>query len=114
MDTIKALVGLAALMALIFTVIRPLTQRFTAFLPSPPPPVPADDRFILSGSNLPVPMGISEGGDSPLATTNGNGDAKRRASPTKYEEQVNLARSIVNEDPARVAQVVRKWAMNNG
>jgi flagellar M-ring protein FliF len=114
MDAIKALVGLAALMALIFTVIRPLTQRFTAFLPPPPPPVPADDRFILSGSNLPVPMGISEGGDSPLATTNGNGDAKRRATPTKYEEQVNLARSIVNEDPARVAQVVRKWAMNNG
>lgn len=115
MDAIKALVGLAALMALIFTVIRPLTQRFTAFLPPPPPPpAPADDRFILSGSNLPVPVGVSDGGDSPLATTNGNGDAKRRATPTKYEEQVNLARSIVNEDPARVAQVVRKWAMNNG
>lgn len=115
MDAIKALVGLAALMVLIFTVIRPLTQRFTAFLPPPPPPpVPADDRFVLSGSNLPVPMGVSEGGDSPLVSTNGNGDAKRRTTPTKYEEQVNLARSIVNEDPARVAQVVRKWAMNNG
>jgi flagellar biosynthesis/type III secretory pathway M-ring protein FliF/YscJ len=46
--------------------------------------------------------------------SNGNVEAKRRATPTKYDEQVNLARSIVNEDPARVAQVVRKWAMNNG
>lgn len=115
MDAIKAMAGLAALMVLIFTVIRPLTQRFTAFLPPPPPPpVPSDDRFALTASNLPVPMGVSDGGDSPLAMSNGNVEAKRRATPTKYDEQVNLARSIVNEDPARVAQVVRKWAMNNG
>ncbi len=115
MDAIKAMVGLAALMVLIFTVIRPLTQRFTAFLPpAPPPPVPADDRFVFSGSSLPVPMGVGDGSDSPLAMSNGNAEIKRRATPTKYEEQINLARTIVNDDPARVAQVVRKWAMNNG
>lgn len=115
MDAIKAMVGLAALMVLIFTVIRPLTQRFTAFLPPPPPPpVPADDRFVFSGSSLPVPMGVGDGSDSPLAMSNGNAEIKRRATPTKYEEQINLARTIVNDDPARVAQVVRKWAMNNG
>ena len=115
LDAIKAVAGLAVLMVLIFTVIRPLTQRFTAFLPPPPPPpAPAADRFILGSSNLPVPMGSVDSGDSALATVNGNGDAKRRTTPTKYEEQVNFARSIVNEDPARVAQVVRKWAMNNG
>lgn len=115
MDAIKAMVGLAVLMVLIFTVIRPLAQRFTAFLPPPPPPpVPADDRFVLSGSSLPVPMGVGDGSDSPLAMSNGNAEIKRRATPTKYEEQINLARTIVNDDPARVAQVVRKWAMNNG
>lgn len=115
MDAIKAMVGLAVLMVLIFTVIRPLTQRFTAFLPpAPPPPVPADDRFVFSGSSLPVPMGVGDGSDSPLAMSNGNAEIKRRATPTKYEEQINLARTIVNDDPARVAQVVRKWAMNNG
>ena len=115
LDAIKALAGLAALMVLIFTVIRPLTQRFTAFLPPPPPPpAPAEDRFILGGSNLPVPMRTGDGADAALVVANGGSESTRRSTPTKYEEQVNLARSIVNEDPARVAQVVRKWAMNNG
>ena len=115
LDAIKAVAGLAALMVLIFTVIRPLTQRFTAFLPPPPPPpMPAEDRFMLTGSNLPVAIREGEGADASLVATNGGAGSPRRATPTKYEEQVNLARSIVNEDPARVAQVVRKWAMNNG
>lgn len=115
LDAIKALAGLAALMVLIFTVIRPLTQRFTAFLPPPPPPpAPAEDRFILGGSNLPVPVRTGDGADTALVVANGGSESTRRSTPTKYEEQVNLARSIVNEDPARVAQVVRKWAMNNG
>ncbi len=115
LDALKAVAGLAALMVLIFTVIRPLTQRFTAFLPPPPPPpMPAEDRFMLTGSNLPVPMRGGDAADAPLVAANGGNESPRRATPTKYEEQVNLARSIVNEDPARVAQVVRKWAMNNG
>lgn len=117
MDAIKALAGLIALLALTFTVIKPLTQRFTALLPPPPPP-PSEDSYFGS-SNLPAIVGgqavAGAQGEGALAVADVAGnELKRRTAPTKYEEQINLARSIVNEDPARVAQVVRKWAMNNG
>jgi flagellar M-ring protein FliF len=117
MDAIKVLAGLTALLALTFTVIKPLTQRFTALLPPPPPP-PSEDSYF-SGGNLPAIVGgqmvAGTQGDGALAVVDAAGnEIKRRAVPTKYEEQINLARSLVNEDPARVAQVVRKWAMNNG
>jgi flagellar biosynthesis/type III secretory pathway M-ring protein FliF/YscJ len=30
-----------------------------------------------------------------------------------YEEQINEARALVNQDPARVAQVVNSWVSGN-
>ena len=35
-------------------------------------------------------------------------------SATAYEDQIAQARALIGEDPARVAQVVKKWVSNNG
>lgn len=116
LDVAKIVAGLIALTLLMLMVIRPLTQRITAMLPRPPEPVEEeDDRFIPS-RNLPVVAGAGgEGGQPGTALAGANpSDTQRKKPITKYDEQVEFARQLVQEDPARVAQVVRKWAMSNG
>jgi len=116
LDVAKIVAGLIALTLLMLMVIRPLTQRITAMLPRPPEPAEEeDDRFIPS-RNLPVVAGAGgEGGQPGTAVAGANSsEAQRKKPPTKYDEQVEFARQLVQEDPARVAQVVRKWAMSNG
>jgi flagellar biosynthesis/type III secretory pathway M-ring protein FliF/YscJ len=97
-------------------VIRPLTQRITAMLPRPPEPADADDDRFIPSRNLPVVAGAGGEGGQPGTAVAGAGstEMQRKKAPTKYDEQVEFARQLVQEDPARVAQVVRKWAMSNG
>ena len=116
LDVAKIVAGLIALTLLMLMVIRPLTQRITAMLPRPPEPVEADDDRFTPSRNLPVVAGAGgEGGQPGTAVAGtGAGDVQRKKPPTKYDEQVEFARQLVQEDPARVAQVVRKWAMSNG
>jgi flagellar biosynthesis/type III secretory pathway M-ring protein FliF/YscJ len=37
-----------------------------------------------------------------------------RGSASAYEDQIAQARALVSEDPARVAQVVKKWVATDG
>ncbi len=110
-DVLKALAGLVALIVLIFTVIKPMVQRFNALLPAAPPP--PDANFMSSRLPVPVTQAVASAGSDTLPVSAASSEGGRRM-PTRYDEQIDLARSIVNEDPARVAQVVKKWAMNNG
>jgi len=116
LDVAKIVAGLIALTLLMLMVIRPLTQRITAMLPRPPEPVGEDDDRFIPSRNLPVVAGAAgEGGQVGTAIAGaGSGEPQRKKPPTKYDEQVEFARQLVQEDPARVAQVVRKWAMSNG
>jgi flagellar M-ring protein FliF len=116
LDVAKIVAGLIALTLLMLMVIRPLTQRITAMLPRPPEPVEEDEDRFISSRNLPVVAGAAgEGGQPGTAVAGANSAESQRKKPlTKYDEQVEFARQLVQEDPARVAQVVRKWAMSNG
>lgn len=113
LDALKALGGLVALLVLILTVIRPMVQRFNALLPAAAPQ--PDVSFVPT--RLPVPTtesGALAAAGAESALSGGAASEPRPRIPTRYDEQIDLARSLVNEDPARVAQVVKKWAMNNG
>lgn len=85
-DIAKLLAGLIVLLALVFTVLRPLIKGLLA-PPRPtymPPPALTDAATAAAGG---APGVI----------------------PMDYDSQIAQARSLVSQDPARVAQVVRTW-----
>jgi flagellar M-ring protein FliF len=85
-DIAKLLVGLIALLVLVLSVLRPLV------------------RGLLGG---PRPMQqlqavTAQAAALPAATADGK-------APLDYDGQVAAARSLVTQDPGRVAQVVKTW-----
>jgi flagellar M-ring protein FliF len=81
--------GLIAVLALIFMVLRPLT------------------RGLLEQSREQLP--ILSAMDPSHALPQGAGHAPQ----VGYEQQITQARTLVNQDPARVAQVVKTWVSND-
>lgn len=101
-DAAKMLIGLIVLLALVFTVLRPIVRQLAGTLGEGArlePDAPALPGAIASGGEggLPMPAGIAG-----------------RGSTSAYEDQIAQARSLVNDDPARVAQVVKKWVATDG
>jgi flagellar M-ring protein FliF len=100
--------GLILLVVLALTVLRPLIK---ALMPA------AQTLGLLGGPGGPgangaasaahpggVPQQLAPGSD---ARSGGHGTAA--APPIHYEQQITNARALVNQDPKRVAQVVRNW-----
>ena len=83
-DIAKLLAGLIVLLALVFTVLKPLIRGLLA------PPRPA---YVPPA----LPDGMAAAGNVPGVV------------PMDYDSQISQARSLVSQDPARVAQVVRTW-----
>jgi flagellar M-ring protein FliF len=94
-DAAKLLAGLIVLLVLILVVIKPLIRSLMT-----PPPLVA----------------LPNGGQSTSAgQSNGAGQqaGAELAQPKGYEQQIADARALVNQDPARVAQVVKTWVADN-
>lgn len=87
-DVAKLLAGMTVLLVLILSVIKPLIRSLMT------PPVVA----LPPGTN-------SEPGNE--------GQGRVALQGKNYEEQINEARALVNQDPARVAQVVNSWVTSN-
>jgi flagellar M-ring protein FliF len=97
-DFAKILAGLILALAMIFGVIKPMMRQ-----------VMAGGRGAGPGG----PAGPGQIGVDPGAM--GQGAALAMPSNTlAYEQQVAQARSMVAQDPARVAQVVKTWVSNDG
>jgi flagellar M-ring protein FliF len=88
-DIAKLLAGLIVLLTLVLTVLRPLIKGLLA------PPRPAY-----------VPPALTETASATPGNVSG-------AVPMDYDAQISQARSLVSQDPARVAQVVRTWVGND-
>lgn len=119
-DVVKVVAGLLALIVLALFVIRPLVQRFTEMLALPRTAEEDDEDFPAIRSSAGSPSaggsagGVASGSELAVAAAQAEPALRRRKGLSKYEEHVQAAKAMVDEDPARVAQVVRKWAMNNG
>ena len=84
LDVVKILAGLAVLVLLVLQVIKPLFKALAA---------PARAQFAsMEGQMQPMQM-LAAGAQAPIS----------------YEQQVADARTMVQSDPRRVAQVVKGW-----
>jgi len=86
-DIAKLLVGLIVLLVLVLAVLRPLVRGLLG--PSHAPRAPAP---------LPAP-----------AEADAQQEGELIERQVGYEERIEQARALVNQDPARVAQVVKAW-----
>jgi flagellar M-ring protein FliF len=87
-DIAKLLVGLIALLVLVFSVLRPLLRG----LLGAPRPVQQLQAMPMAAA-LPAALAADSGAPAPL----------------DYDGQIAAARALVTQDPARVAQVVKTW-----
>jgi flagellar M-ring protein FliF len=88
-DIAKLLVGLIALLVLVFSVLRPLLRGLLGV----PRPVQQLQAMPLATAALPAAVAADSGAPAPL----------------DYDGQIAAARALVTQDPARVAQVVKTW-----
>ncbi|AMN46598.1 flagellar M-ring protein FliF [Steroidobacter denitrificans] len=89
-DIAKLLAGLLVLLVLVLAVLRPLVRG----LLDPP-------RAPQASAPLPAPT------DAGAPAQGAQGELVDRS--IGYEERIEQARALVNQDPARVAQVVKTW-----
>jgi flagellar M-ring protein FliF len=92
-DIAKLVAGLIVLLVLVFTVLRPLVKGLLS--PSRPTfAAPAMEAAVAGGPR---------GGPGVASATS----ASNAAQPLAYEQQLAQARTLVGQDPKRVAQAVR-------
>jgi flagellar M-ring protein FliF len=89
-DIAKLLIGLVVLLVLVISVLKPLVRG----LLTPPPTQPTYMQPVLAdGTPMPQSAGTVPAVD--------------------YDTQISQARTLVAQDPARVAQVVKSWVGND-
>lgn len=91
-DTLKQILGVLLVLALAFGIVRPMLRNLMAG--------PATGGYLPGGG----------GGASGELLPAGAGPAVQAVS---FDDKVSAARNITGHDPARVAQVVRKWVNAN-
>jgi flagellar M-ring protein FliF len=95
-DIAKLLVGLIALLVLVLSVLRPLVRG----LLGSPRPMQQLQTAAMQATALPAGAVAALPGDNSPA-------------PLDYDGQIAAARTLVSQDPARVAQVVKTWVGND-
>ena len=94
LNVAKIVAGLIIVLVLVFSVLKPLMKS------------------LLGPPKHYVPAGALPGGgsiESPAAR-GGADNGTPQAAPLAYEQQLAQAKTLVGQDPKRVAQVVRAWA----
>ncbi len=89
-DVARQAGGVLLVLVLIFVVLKPTMKK------------------LLAVPIMPLPAVAAEGADQTLIDE-ATGDAVTLPGPGGYESTLDAARGMVQEDPKRVAQVVKKW-----
>jgi flagellar M-ring protein FliF len=109
-DVAKQAVGGIGVLILIFGVLKPILRSLA-------------EKGAQSQSNAMVAAGAGAGvegaavSEDQLSLSGGNPQQQPQlAAPTGtgYEQHLNTAKSVVNDDPKRVAQVVKNWVSEDG
>src|SRR5690606_25983437 len=99
-DIAKLVVGLIVLLVIILAVLRPLI------------------RALLGHARVPVMQAQPQLVEATAGAPRQGAVAQEMAAPGRvqalaYEQQLAQARTLVSQDPKRVAQVVRGWVAND-
>ncbi|MDT8438391.1 MAG: flagellar basal-body MS-ring/collar protein FliF [Wenzhouxiangellaceae bacterium] len=110
MGILQTLGAVVIVMVLIFAVVRPTLRQLLLTIPNRrmalPQAQPAYGQAALADA------GAAGGPGQPAMA---RVSAERERSPKeRYEERINSAKQIVQQDPKRVAQVVRQWVNEDG
>lgn len=97
-DTMKQILGALIVLAIAFGIVRPMLRG--VFANSGQPALAGE--YLGGGGNFPVPSGAGR-----LAAAGAQGGM------VSFDEKVAAAKNITGRDPARVAQLVRKWVAGN-
>lgn len=104
-DVIKQVLGVLFILVLVFGVLRPVLNNLTR--------VSKGKQLQVAGPGGDVELGDMGGLDSALANDRvslGGPQNLLLPSPSEgYDAQLNAIKTLVAEDPGRVAQVVRDW-----
>jgi flagellar M-ring protein FliF len=107
-DLVRQVGGALLFLLLVFGVLKPTMTRLTRQVAVAP-----------TNQAMAVAAGGDEGG---MANMQGGGDAGmfggddsslQLPGPRSYEKTLDAARTMIEEDPKRVAQVVKKWILED-
>lgn len=90
-DIAKLVAGMIVLLVLVLSVLRPLV------------------RALLNHTGVLAPKPVLEPEVVPAGAAHVVNGALQTSPPLAYEQQLAQARTLVSQDPKRVAQVVRTW-----
>jgi flagellar M-ring protein FliF len=99
LDIAKVVGGLIVLLVLVLSVLRPMVKTLIG------PTVQQATLLPKSAAAAAAVLAQDEAVDRPALP----GVSAAQAAAISHEQQVMQARTLVNQDPKRVAQVVRGW-----
>ena len=111
-DLAKIVAGLIVALVLVFAVLKPLLRQLTGTPRGPATLPPGSATAALAAPAGDSPKGVGAAGSAPAEVVAAAASAS--ASSLAYEQQMAQARTVVAQDPARVAQVVKSWVQADG
>ncbi|GMQ88688.1 MAG: flagellar basal-body MS-ring/collar protein FliF [Gammaproteobacteria bacterium] len=106
-DVAKQAVGALGILIVVFGVLKPVMRSLAE----------KGSQSMQAGAMLPAgaAAGESGAGEDQLSLSGASPQqAQLAAPPMGYEQHLDAAKSVVGEDPKRVAQVVRNWVGEDG
>ncbi|HHJ17169.1 MAG TPA: flagellar basal body M-ring protein FliF [Gammaproteobacteria bacterium] len=107
-DVARYAAGAIGLLIVVFGVLKPVMRSLAE----------KGEQGMQAGGMLPAAAGAGEAGgmaEDQLSLTGANPQQAQLAAPqVGYEQHLEAAKSVVSEDPKRVAQVVRNWVGEDG
>ncbi len=110
-DVAKQVGGLVLVLVLIFVVLMPTLKKLIATAPVYAQAPGGAGMQLQAGGAPGQQMAGSQGG---VFVNEETGEAVQLPGPAKYEDTLKAARQMVNDDPKRVAQVVKSWVADDG
>jgi flagellar M-ring protein FliF len=109
-DMAKLAAGVIVLLVLALAVLRPMIKALMPTAQSRGLLAGPGDAAALSGGTAGYAGGMPQHGTAGEAGGGAAGGAAAPPTPAiPYDQQITNARALVNQDPKRVAQVVRNW-----